>query len=70
MSKFIWDISRKKKVKIKEIREYNIVKNEDFGGFDVRVFGFFGGGVVIFHNDDEGRCQQFINEMTEEGGEK
>jgi hypothetical protein len=63
-NKFIWNITQTKKIKIKEIREYNIVYNEEHKSFDVVVYGFFGGGVVIFTDRDEMVSRQFIDDLT------
>jgi len=64
-SRFIWNITQTKKVKIKEIREYSIVWNVDANKFDVLVFGFFGGGVAVHSSESKEECRRFINDLTE-----
>ena len=66
--KFIWSMDKRKKIKIREIREHNIVWNKEHNTFDVTVFGFFGGGVVIYTNTNEMECRKFIDELTGERG--
>ena len=67
-SRFIWDLSMVKKIKIKEIREYKISERSD--SFIVEVYGFFGGGVEIFKGDSLEECRNFINEISEGRGKE
>lgn len=62
--KFVWNLTHNKKIKVKEIREHNIVWNEEYKVFDVIVYGFFGGGVAIFQSDSEITCRNYVDEMT------
>ena len=64
-SRFIWNITQTKKVKIKEIREYSIVWNVDANKHDVLVFGFFGGGVAVYSSESKEECRRFIKDLTE-----
>ena len=65
---FLWDIAKVKKVKIKEIREYNVRWNETTRTWEVIVYGFFGGGVVVFFAEEAEKCRGFIDELTEGRG--
>jgi len=65
-TKFIWNLERDKKIKIKEIREYSIVSDKlsDSDTYFVDAYGFFHGGVRIFKGCRE-ECVAFINLLTE-----
>lgn len=69
-SRFIWDLSGMKKVKVKEIREYKISASANSPFFTVEVYGFFGGSVEIFKNSDLETCRNFINEISEGKGKE
>ena len=59
--RFLWNILKTKKIKIKEVREYNINKDGDL--FVVNAFGFFGGGVPLYEGTHE-ECIGFIENLT------
>jgi hypothetical protein len=65
-TKFIWNLDRDKKIKIKEIREYSIVSDRLSGSDNcfVDAYGFFHGGVRIFAGCRE-ECVAFIDSLTE-----
>jgi len=64
--KFIWNLDHNKKIKIKEIREYSIVKEnaDEKAEYCVDAYGFFHGGVRIFKGDRE-LCVAFVDSLTE-----
>lgn len=65
-TKFIWNLDRDKKIKIKEIREYSIVSDKlsDSDNCFVDAYGFFHGGVRIFAGCRE-ECVAFIDLLTD-----
>ena len=67
---FLWNTTMSKKIKIKEIREYNVVFNKDTKTYDVNAFGGFGGGVTLFTSCNEQDCVDFINQYTEPAKKK
>jgi len=64
--KFLWNTSHTKKVKLKEIREYNVVHDEDLQTHSVVVYGFFGGAVKVLECKSARECEEFIDTMTED----
>jgi hypothetical protein len=68
---FIWNIDHNKKVKIKEIREYNIVRenSDEKSEYCVDAFGFFHGAVRMFKGSKM-ECIDFVDSLTERTGNK
>jgi len=64
--KFIWNTTKSKKVKTKEIREFNIVYDDVLETYSVVVYGFFGGAVKVFESRSEDECMEFIDVCTED----
>ena len=61
-SRWLWSLDGLKKLKMKEIREWKIVRIN--GKHVVEVYGFFGGAVDVFDGTLE-ECKAFINSHTE-----
>ncbi len=59
----IWNLTKTKKIKTKEIRECRIDWNKDSNTHDVLAFGFFGGAVVIFADPERDKCQEYIDNI-------
>ena len=68
--KFIWNTSKSKKVKTKEIREFNITYDDVLETYSVIVYGFFGGAVKVFESKEEGDCTDFIDLYTEDASQE
>lgn len=64
--KFIWNTTKSKKVKTKEIREFNITYDDTLETYSVLVYGFFGGAVKVFESKNEDECVDFIDLYTED----
>jgi len=61
--RFIWNLTKTKCIKTKEIRELNVTWNADAEAFDVIAFGFFGGGVTLFTSKTQEECRGYINDL-------
>ena len=64
--KWLWSTNGRKKIRVKEVREWSITSDEELCTFSVSAFGFFGGAVKLLECDSLDKCQEFIDSMTEE----
>ena len=64
--KWLWNTTKMKRIKVKEIREFSITADEDLKTFSVSAFGFFGGAVKLLECDSLDKCWEFIDNLTEE----
>ncbi len=67
--KFLWNTTKSKKVKVKEIREFSITYDNVLETYSVNAFGYFGGAVKLFESKSEDACQDYIDCLTDAGEE-
>ena len=62
--KYVWNLEGTKLVKVKDIREFNIVPSySNKESVQVIVYGFFGGKVPVFKGTDS-ECRAYIRLLT------
>ena len=65
MERYIWSINKMQKIRIKEIREYNIQYDSTTESFFIVVHGYgFGKGITVFGAKTKEECVAFVEHYT------
>lgn len=63
--RFIWSINKSQKIRIREIREYNIQYDSTTESFFIVVHGYgFGKGITVFGAKTKEECITFVEHYT------